>query len=95
MPGETLRQEPTPFGGGPEGTNLIRLPLRAPPPETAMPPFTWEQLEAQLAELRPERAGLANRLVGLLRRRASRHEPEQLLREMLCTAWTLLEEPAR
>ena len=75
----------------PEGSNLVRLRPRGPEPGAAMPQFTWDQLQAQLTTLRPERSALAAQLVAVLRARSVQHPPEELLRELLCTVWTVLE----
>lgn len=75
-------------------TNLIRLPPRRRDPGEAIPQFTWAQLEAQLTALRPDRARLAAQLVTVLRARSVHRTPEDLLREMLCTVWTVLETEA-
>lgn len=56
-----------------------------------MPQFTWDQLEEQLTRLRPGRGALAAQLVTMLRRRSAQRAPEDLLREVLCTVWTVLE----
>ncbi len=59
-----------------------------------MPDFTWEQLERQLIDLAgtPDRADLAAPLVSALRKQAPWKPPEMLLREVLCLAWTLMDE---
>lgn len=75
----------------PEDSNLVHLHPRAQEPSAAMPQFTWEQLEEQLTRLRPDRGALAAQLVTILRRRSSQRPSDDLLREMLCTVWTVLE----
>lgn len=67
----------------------------APPkPETSTPGFTWEQLERQLADLSgaPARAAITPALVSALRKQARFKPPEMVLREILCLAWTLMDE---
>lgn len=78
----------------PEGSNLVRVRPRGPKPGAAMPQFTWDQLQAQLTTLRPERSALAAQLVAVLRARSVQRPPEELLRELLCTVWTVLETEA-
>ncbi|MDD3836996.1 MAG: hypothetical protein WCY15_03880 [Phenylobacterium sp.] len=75
-----------------EGSNLIPLPPMGAAPSPAMPQFTWDQLETELAALRPERAMLARRLVAVLRSRSAQRPSDELLREVLCTVWTVLED---
>ncbi len=75
----------------PEGSNLIHVQPSGMEPSAAVPQFTWDQLEEQLTRLRPERGALAAQLVTVLRRRSAQRPPEELLREMLCTVWTVLE----
>ncbi len=60
----------------------------------AMPVFTWEQLERQLADLAEsqDRAALAAPLVSALRKQAPGKPSEMVLREILCLAWTLMDE---
>lgn len=64
------------------------------PQETTMPAFTWQQLERQLADLAatPASAALVPPLVSGIRKQASFKPPEMVLREVLCLAWTLLDE---
>ncbi len=59
-----------------------------------MPEFTWEQLERQLVDLAgtPDRSDLAAPLISALRKQAPWKPPEMLLREILCLAWTLMDE---
>ena len=63
-------------------------------PETVTPAFTWEQLERQLADLSgaPARAAITPALVSALRKQARWKPPEMVLREILCLAWTLMDE---
>jgi hypothetical protein len=63
-------------------------------PETPTPEFTWEQLERQLADLSgsPSRAAITPPLVSALRKQARFKPPEMVLREILCLAWTLMDE---
>ena len=73
------------------------LPLeraQAPAAELAMPDFTWEQLERQLKDLTdtPEKARLVGPLVSGLRKQAPWKPSEMVLREVLCLAWTLMDE---
>ncbi|HEX4095153.1 MAG TPA: hypothetical protein VHX64_00425 [Caulobacteraceae bacterium] len=65
-----------------------------PRPETSTPTFTWEQLERQLADLSgaPARAAITPTLVSALRKQARFKPPEMVLREILCLAWTLMDE---
>ena len=60
----------------------------------ATPAFTWDQLERQLTDLAgaPERASLAGPLVSALRKQARGQPSEMVLREILCLAWTLMDE---
>jgi hypothetical protein len=74
----------------PEG-NLIEFRPRGGASNRVLPQFTWDQLEAQLSALRPDRAALARRLVAVLRSRSDQRSSDDLLREMLCTIWTVLE----
>ena len=63
-------------------------------PETPTPGFTWEQVERQLADLSgaPARAAITPALVSALRKQAPWKPPELVLREILCLAWTLMDE---
>ena len=63
-------------------------------PQTSVPPFTWEQLARQLADLSgsPGRAALAAELVSATRKQAWCKPPEMVLREILLLAATLLDE---
>lgn len=63
-------------------------------PETPTPMFTWEQLERQLADLSgaPTRAAITPALVSGLRKQSRWKPPEMVLREILCLAWTLMDE---
>lgn len=63
-------------------------------PRTPAPPFTWEQLGRQLADLSgsPARAALAAELVSATRKQAWCKPPEMVLREILLLAATLLDE---
>ncbi len=65
-----------------------------PVAETPTPAFTWEQLERQLADLSgaPRRAAITPSLVSALRKQARWQTPEEVLREILCLAWTLMDE---
>ncbi len=62
--------------------------------EQPTPPFTWEQLERQLADLSgaPARAAITPALVSALRKQARWKPPEMVLREILCLAWTLMDD---
>ena len=62
--------------------------------ETPTPAFTWAQLERQLADLSgaPARAAITPALVSALRKQARWTTPEEVLREILCLAWTLMDE---
>jgi hypothetical protein len=68
-----------------------------PEPERAMPQFTWEQLERQLADLcgSPDKAALTPALVSGMRKQARWKPSEMVLREILCLAWTLMDEGFR
>ena len=95
-----------PKHSGPEKTIRRALALRQesdafrqtwpepPPPERPMPPFTWEQLERQLADLSgsPAKAAITPPLVSAMRKQASWKPSEMVLREILCLAWTLMDE---
>ncbi len=65
-----------------------------PVAETPTPAFTWEQLERQLADLSgaPNRAAITAPLVSALRKQARWKPSEMVLREILCLAWTLMDE---
>ncbi|HEY5410806.1 MAG TPA: hypothetical protein VIJ94_08765 [Caulobacteraceae bacterium] len=80
-----LRREMGPFG---------RTWPGPPTPERPTPHFTWEQLERQLADLSgaPSRAAITPALVSALRKQALWKPPELVLREILCLAWTLMDE---
>jgi hypothetical protein len=64
------------------------------PEERPMPAFTWEQLERQLADLSgsPARAAITPPLVSALRKQSPWMPAEMVLRELLCLAWTLMDE---
>ena len=79
------------------GRDIERFRSQAPEmtgPQTPAPPFTWEQLERQLAGLAgsPARAALAAELVSATRKQAWCKPPEMVLREILLLAATLLDE---
>lgn len=79
------------------GRDIERFRSRAPEmagPQTPAPPFTWEQLDRQLADLSgsPSRAALAAELVSATRKQAWCKPPEMVLREILLLAATLLDE---
>lgn len=63
-------------------------------PEALTPPFTWNQLERQLVDLAGTelKAGMARNLVSATRKLSRFKPPEMVLREVLCLAWTLLDE---
>src|SRR5579862_3052781 len=65
-----------------------------PTEERPMPAFTWEQLERQLADLSgsPSRAAITPPLVSAMRKQSPWMPPEMVLREVLCLAWTLMDE---
>jgi hypothetical protein len=62
-----------------------------------IPPFSWEQLERQLADLAatPAQADMARHLVSATRKLAAFKPSEMVLREILCTTWVLLDENFR
>lgn len=62
--------------------------------ETAVPAFTWSQLERQLADLAdtPTKSAMASELVSALRKMSQFKPPEMVLREILCMSWALLDE---
>ena len=64
------------------------------PQERQMPTFTWEQLERQLADLSgsPAKAAITPPLVSAMRKQAPFSPSEMVLREILCLAWTLMDE---
>lgn len=64
------------------------------PDESATPAFTWQQLERQLTDLAasPQSARLVSPLVSGIRKQSAFKPPEMVLREILCLAWTLLDE---
>ena len=79
------------------GRDIERFRSRMPEntsPGTPAPPFTWEQLERQLADLSGPSAqrSLAAALVSATRKQASCKPPEMVLREILVLAATLLDE---
>ena len=80
-----LRREPDPFDRTWPGPRS---------PERPTPRFTWEQLERQLADLSgaPSRAAITPALVSALRKQSRWKPPELVLREILCLAWTLMDE---
>lgn len=59
-----------------------------------LPMVSWAQLERQLADLTdtPIKAAMARDLVSATRKMADFKPPEMVLREILCLAWTLLDE---
>jgi len=65
-----------------------------PSSERSMPVFTWEQLERQLADLSgsPAKAMLTPALISAMRKQAPWKPTEMVLREILCLAWTLMDE---
>ncbi len=68
-----------------------------PEPEGAqrpMPPFSWEALERQLADLAatPEKAEAARTLVSATRKQASFKPAEMVLREVLEAAFVVMDE---
>jgi hypothetical protein len=65
-----------------------------PAAERPMPAFTWEELERQLADLSgsPARAAITPPLVSAMRKQAPWMPSEMVLREVLCLAWTLMDE---
>jgi hypothetical protein len=70
---------------------------RWPAPRTAgpmLPAVSWGQLERQLADLTdtPAKAAMARELVSATRKMAEFKPPEMVLREILCLAWTLLDD---
>ncbi len=67
---------------------------RSSTPERPMPTFTWEQLERQLIDLAdtPAKQALAPPLVSAMRKHSRWKPPEMVLREILCLAWTLMDE---
>jgi hypothetical protein len=76
-------------------SDLFRQTWPEPPArERSMPGFTWEQLERQLADLSgsPEKAALTPALVSAMRKQAPWKPSEMVLREILCLAWTLMDE---
>lgn len=62
--------------------------------EAMLPAVSWAQLERQLADLTdtPAKAAMARDLVSATRKMAEFKPPEMVLREILCLAWTLLDE---
>jgi len=66
-----------------------------PPTAEPFPTLTWAALERQLQDLAsPERARLVPGLLAPIRRWAACKPPEMVLREILCLASVVLEEPA-
>jgi len=60
------------------------------------PPFSWDQVARQMADLAgPERAILATDLVSAARRQAWCKPPEMVLREVLLLAATLCDDSCR
>ena len=79
------------------GRDIERFRSQAPElpdPQTPAPPFTWEQLERQLADLAGStvRATLAAELVSATRKQAWCKPPEMVLREILLLAATVLDD---
>ncbi len=78
---------------------VIRLviPPAQTPVEQSMPVFTWEQLHQQLVDLTdsPEKAAIVGPLVSGLRKQAASKSTDLVLREVLCLAWTLMDESFR
>jgi len=66
-------------------------------PGDEIPGFTWEQLARQLADLAdtPVKSEMAQSLVSGTAKLARFKPPEMVLREILCLAWTLLDETFR
>ena len=62
-----------------------------------MPPFSWEELERQLADLAatPEKAEAARTLVSATRKQASFKPSEMVLREVLEAAFVVMDEEFR
>jgi hypothetical protein len=71
-----------------------RAKASAEPKEPPMPTFTWTQLERQLRDLAtcPHTEELVGQLLSGIRRQARWKPPELVLREVLCLAWTMLDE---
>lgn len=79
------------------GGDVTRFQKRWPEPASAEAPIqgiTWEQLERQLSDLAGSKARseAAGPLVSALRKQSWCKPPEMVLREILCVAWTLLDE---
>ena len=77
-----------------ESADFRRAWPEAPVQQDAMPTFSWIQLERQLTDLAgsPEKAEIAAPLVSAMRKQAPWKPPEMVLREILCLAWTLMDE---
>jgi hypothetical protein len=76
---------------------VARFQRAWPEPEGAtrpMPPFTWEALERQLADLAatPQKAEAARTLVSATRKQARFKPAEMVLREVLEAAFVVMDE---
>ena len=65
--------------------------------QTFLPPMTWEQLERQLTDLAAPRskAAMVPDALSALRKQAAFKPPEMVLREVLCVAWTMMDDGFR
>lgn len=67
--------------------------VEQPSMQTALPGFTWEQLERQLNDLAgAEKADFIAAMVSATRKLARWKPPEMVLREILCLASTVLDD---
>ncbi|WP_233247697.1 hypothetical protein [Caulobacter endophyticus] len=66
------------------------------PPEPALPPFGWSQLQRQLTDLAPpDLSPLVADLVSAIRKEAAAKPAEMVLREVLTITATVLDEGFR
>jgi hypothetical protein len=65
-----------------------------PSDQSALPAFTWVQLERQLVDLAATQAQaeMTRHLISATRKLAAFKPPEMVLREILCITWVLLDE---
>ena len=77
-----------------EGASFRRTWPESTAAEAPMPRFTWAQLERQLTDLAgsSDKAAITAPLVSAMRKQAPWKPPEMVLREILCLAWTLMDE---
>lgn len=66
---------------------------RSPQTRTALPVWTWEQLERQLVSLSssPQMASVTPELISAVRKQSRWLPPEMVLRDILCAAFAVMD----